>query len=89
VQSPAAALNDVDGDDLALITLLARGRLTAPVTETKLLDLLVASWTIDGLMRWRNPDTGQNDPVRGRQDQLRRLSAYAAALRANGIVPYP
>jgi hypothetical protein len=89
VQSPAAALSDADSDDLALITLLARGRLSAPVTETKLLDLLVASWTVNGVMQWRSPDTGQIDPARGRADQLRRLRAYEAALRANGITPYP
>lgn len=89
VQSPEAALSDADADDLALITLLARGRLSAPVTEAKLLDLLVASWTVNGVMQWRSPDTGQIDPARGRQDQLRRLGAYATALRANGVNPYP
>ncbi|HEU4405855.1 MAG TPA: hypothetical protein VFS43_11365, partial [Polyangiaceae bacterium] len=89
VQSPSAALEDVDADDLAFVTLLARGQLSAPVTEAKLLDLLVRSWTVNGTMLWRSPDTGQNDPVRGRQDQLRRLQAYAASLSAQGINPYP
>jgi hypothetical protein len=89
VQSPEAALNDADGDDLAFINLLARGGLSAPVTEDKLLDLLVRSWTVDGVMQWRSPDTGQNDPARGRQDQLRRLRAYAESLAAQGITPYP
>jgi hypothetical protein len=89
VQSPAAALEDADADDLAFVTLLGRGQLAAPVTETKLLDLLVRSWTVNGTMLWRNPDTGQYDAMRGRQDQLRRLQAYAASLSAQGVNPYP
>ena len=89
VQSPEAALQDADADDLAFVNLLARGRLTAPVTEAKLLDLLVRAWTVNGVMLWRNPDTGQNDPVRGREDQLRRLQAYATSLSAQGVTPYP
>jgi hypothetical protein len=89
VQSPAAALQDVDSDDLAAITILSRGQLTAPVTEAKLLDVLVRAWTVNGVMQWRNPNTGRIDPVAGRADQLRRLRAYESGLRANGVTPYP
>jgi hypothetical protein len=89
VQSPDAALNDADADDLALVNLLARGTLSAPVNEDKLLDLLVRSWTVDGRMLWTSPDTGQFDGVQGRQDQLRRLRAYEDSLRAQGVNPYP
>lgn len=89
VQSPEAALNNADADDLAAITILSRGQLTAPVTEAKLLDVLVRSWTVNGVMQWRSPDTGLIDPVAGRADQLRRLRAYESALKANGVTPYP
>jgi hypothetical protein len=88
VQSPLAALED-EGDDLAFINLLARGQLSGPVTEAKLLDLLVRAWTVNGVMKWKNPDTGLFDGVRGRQDQLRRLQAYASSLSAQGVNPYP
>lgn len=89
VQSPDATLNNANASDLALITMLARGQLAAPVSEAALLDLLVRAWTVHGVMQWRSPDTGANDPAAGRADQLRRLRAYADALNANGVTPYP
>jgi hypothetical protein len=89
VQSPAAALDDANATDLALITQLARGQVTAPVTEAKLLAALVRAWTVRGVMQWHSPDTGAIDPAAGRADQLRRLRAYESALGANGVTPYP
>lgn len=82
VQSPEAALQDANARDLSLLSMLKRAEITRPLSEDKLVEALLRSWTVDGRIRHSLGPDG------ARHDQRRRVRAYADSLRAQGVEPY-
>jgi hypothetical protein len=82
VQSPEAALQDANSQDLALISILKRGEIRLPLTENKLVEALMRTWTVNGRVLHSLGAAG------GEHDQRRRVRAYADSLKAQGINPY-